>query len=113
MDADGAGRGRVLVILVHAVPVHGQAQVAHLLEADLLPGFGLQFLVQVHRVLMDLADAVTHVEQRQQPRRMPGGTGGQFRFFHQHGIFPPAFPGQVVKGADTDNAAADDHNPGV
>ena len=28
--ADGAGRGRVLVILVHAVPVHGQAQVAHL-----------------------------------------------------------------------------------
>ena len=113
MDANGAGRGRVLVILVHTVPVHGQAQVADLLEAHLLPGFLFQLLVEVYRVFMNLANAVTHVEQGQQTGRMPGGTGGQFRFFHQHYIVTPAFSGQVIKGTDTDNTAADDHNPCV
>ena len=45
MDADGTSRCRVLVILVQAVLVHGQAQVADLPETYLLPGFRLQLLV--------------------------------------------------------------------
>ena len=43
IDADGLRRRRVLVVLVHAIAVHRQAQVADLGEADRLAGFGFQF----------------------------------------------------------------------
>ena len=69
--ADGAGGGRVLTVLVHALLAHSQADVADLPEADVLTGFSLKLLIQVDRILVNLADAVAHVEQRQQPRRVP------------------------------------------
>jgi hypothetical protein len=87
-------------------------QVAVDVEADILAGLRRQPLVQVDRVLVQLADGVAHVEQRQQSGGMPGGSGGQFRALEQHDVLP-AFFGQVIERADTDHAAADDDHPGM
>ena len=111
--ADGAGGGGVLEVLVHALLVHGETDVAHRLEAHRLAGFSLQLGVELDRVLVELPHAVAHVEQRQQAGGMPGGAGGQLPLFHQRDLVPPAFMGQVVQGADPDHPAAYDHCPGV
>ena len=111
--AYGAGGGGVLEVLVHALLVHGETDVAHRLEAHRLAGFSLQLGVEIDRVLVELPDAVAHVEQRQQAGGMPGGAGGQLPLFHQGDLVPPAFMGQVVQGADPDHPAAYDHCPGV
>ena len=71
-DADRLGDAGVLVVLVHPVAVQREPDVAHLPEPDVLPGLGLQRPVERHRVLVDLANGVAHVEQRQEPRRVPG-----------------------------------------
>ena len=66
------------------------------MKADVLAGLGLEALVEIDRVLVQLADRVAHVEERQQPGRMPGRTGGQFRALHQHHV-RPALLRQVIK----------------
>ena len=45
------------------LPVLREAQVADLREADLLARLFLELVVEIHGVLVDLADAVAHVEQ--------------------------------------------------
>ena len=64
VDADRLGRRRILIILVHAIPVHRQADVADPCETDRLAGLFLELRVQVHRILVNLTDAVAHVEER-------------------------------------------------
>ncbi len=108
VDADGLRGRSILIVLVHAVVVHRQAQVADLAEADRLAGFLLELLVQLHRVLVDLADAVAHVEQRQQAGGMPGRTRRQLGLFKQHDILAPAFFREVIQRGDADDTAADD-----
>ena len=55
-------------------------------ETDVLAGLRLQRLVKVHRILVQLADRIAHVEQRQQAGGVPGRPGRQFRALDQHGI---------------------------
>ena len=105
--ADGVGGAAVLQVFVHAVAVGGETQVAGDVEADVLAGFGGQVLVQVHRVLVELAHGVAHVEQRQQAGGVPGGAGGELGALQQ-GHVRPALLGQMVEGADADGASADD-----
>ena len=109
--AYGAGGGRVLAVLVHALGAHRQTNVAHLPKADRLAGLRLKPLVELHRVLVDLANAVAHVEQRQEAGGMPGGAAGQLTLLQQHRLGAPALLRQVVKGADADDPAANHDNP--
>ena len=109
VHSDGAGHPRVLAVLVHPVAVHREADVADEPQAHVLPGLLLQGAVQLHRVLVDLADGVAHVEQGQQPRRVPGRPGGQLPALHQHHVGPTLLR-QVVEGADSDDATADDYD---
>ena len=62
INANRLRRRCILVILVHAVLIHGKPNVADAREAYRLPGFFFEVAVQVHRVLVNLPDAVTHVE---------------------------------------------------
>src|SRR3546814_1271528 len=64
--ADRIRCAAILLVLVHPLLVGGQAQIAGDVERDLLAGFGGKLLVEIDRVLMELPDAVAHVEQRQQ-----------------------------------------------
>ena len=72
-DPDGARDPCVEPVLVHAVAVRREADVADRTETDILPRLALELRVEPHRVLVDLPDAVAHVEQGQQPRGVPGG----------------------------------------
>ena len=110
VNTDRLGSGRVLVVLVHPVVVHGEPQVANPSEADRLSGFLLEFSVKIDRILVHLADAVTHIKKRQQSRSMPGRTGCQLRFLEQDHVIPPALFGEVIECADAYDAAADDCN---
>ena len=69
-----------------------------------------QALVEVDRVLVQLADGVAHVEQRQQSRGMPGGAGGELGALDQRDV-RPALLRQVIERAHADHAAADDQRP--
>ena len=111
-DADGVGGSAVLAVLVHALSVGGQAQVAGPVEAHRLAGLGLEPLVEVDRVLVQLADRVAHVEQRQQPGGVPGRAVGEVGFLDQHRIRPPQL-GEVIKDAAADDTTADHHRPGM
>ena len=110
LDPDGLGDAGVLMVLVHAVAVEREADVGALAQADVLPGLGLQALVERDRVLVDLADRVAHVEQRQKAGGVPGRARGQFLALEQHHV-RPALLGEVVERRDADRAAADHHHP--
>jgi hypothetical protein len=92
--------------------IGGETQVAGDVEAHVLAGLGGEALVQVHGVLVQLADRVAHVEQRQQARGMPGGTGRQFGALQQHHV-GPSLQCEVVQRADADHAAANDYDAGM
>ena len=109
---DGVRGAAIFPVFVHAVAVGREPEIAGDVEAHILPGFGFERLVEVHRVFMDLPDAVAHVEERQQARRMPGGARRQFGLFQQHGIRPAKLR-EVVGDRDADAAAADNHCPGM
>ena len=108
-DADGFADAGVVAVFVHAVLGASEADVADLAKPDRLAGLALQILVEPHRILVEFADRVTHVEKRQQPGGVPGGAGSQFLALHQHDITPALF-GKVVERARADHAAADDHD---
>jgi hypothetical protein len=57
---------------------------------------------------VNLPDAVTHVEQGQQSRSMPGRTGCQLTFFQQHDVVAPALFGKMIQRADAYYATAND-----
>ena len=107
--ADRVGGAAVLVVLVHAVAARREAQVAGDVEADLLARFPGQALVEVDRVLVQLADGVAHVEQRQEARGVPGRSGGELGALEERDV-GPALPRQVVERADADDPAADHHH---
>jgi hypothetical protein len=110
--ADGVGGTAVLLVLVHAIAIGGETEVAGDVEAHVLAGLGGEALVQVHGVLVQLADRVTHVEQRQQACGMPGGTGCQFGALQEHHV-GPSLQCEVVQRADADHAAANDYDAGM
>ena len=110
--ADGVRRAAIFAVLVHAVAIGREPEIAGDVKAHILPGLGFERLVEIDRVFVDLADAVAHVEERQQARRVPGGAGRQFGFFEQHGVGPTELC-EMVGDRDADAAAADNHSPGV
>jgi hypothetical protein len=73
LDADRLGDAGIIHELVPAVGRTGEADVGDLREARMLAGLGFKFAIELHRILVNLADRIGHVEQRQQARGMPGG----------------------------------------
>ena len=110
VDADRARDAGIVHELVPAVLGAGEADVGADGEADVLAGLRLQRLVEGDRVFVDLADRVAHVEERQQPRRMPGRAGGQLLALDQDDI-RPALLGQMVERRDADDASTDNNDP--
>ena len=110
--ADRIGGTTVLAVLVHALGLGGKAQIAGLVETHRLPGFGLEPLIEVDRVLVQLADRVAHVEERQQARGVPGRAVGEVGLLDQHRVRPPQL-GEVIEDAAANDAAADHHRPGM
>jgi len=110
--ADGVGRAAVLLVLVHALAAGRESQVTGHVEADVLSRLRRQSLVQIDRVLVELADGVAHVEQGQQPGGVPGGAGGQLGALDQRHV-RPALPGQVIERAHAYHATSDHQHPNV
>ena len=108
--ADRVRGAAVLVILVHPVARRREAQVAGDVEADFLPGLLRQALVEVDRILVQLADRVAHVEERQEPGGVPRRSRRELRALEQHHV-GPALLRQMVERADADDSAADHHHP--
>ena len=111
-DPDGARDPRIEPVLVHPAAVRREADVADRPEPDILPRLALELRVEPHRVLVDLPDAVAHVEQGEEPRRVPGGAGGELRALAKDHV-RPALAGEVVERRDAEDAAADDDDPGM
>ena len=107
VNTDGLGHTRIIFVLVHPVLGPGQTDVADIAKADLQIGLGLKGGIEAHRIFVHLANRVAQIEQGQQARRVPGRAGGQLLAFDQNHI-APAQLGQMVKGADTDDSAAND-----
>ena len=109
-DADGVRHAAVAAVLVHPLLVGGEAQVAGAVEAHRLPGLFLQLLIEVDRILVELADAVAHVEERQQACGVPSGACGELGLLDQHHVRPAELR-QMVEHAAADDPAADHHHP--
>src|SRR5690606_22751437 len=109
LHADGLGHARVVAVLVHPIRLPRETDVGHLAEPGIHAGFVGEFLIEPDRVLVDLADRVAHVEQRQEPRGMPGRTRRELAPFDEHDV-GPAFPRQVIERGYADDAAADHHH---
>ena len=109
-NPDRVGGTAVLAVLVHALLVGREPEVPRHVKTDVLAGFLGQILVEVDRIFVQLADAVAHVEQRQQACGMPGRPGGQLGALAQYRI-RPALLCEVVEGRDPDHPAADHHRP--
>ena len=77
------------------------------------PGLRRQALVEVDRVLVQLADRVAHVEERQQAGGMPGRAGGELGRARAATTSVQPLVRQVVERADSDHAAADHDHPSV
>ena len=75
VDADGCRDPGVVAVLVHAVRRTGEANIGNLLQADRLARLGLEALIKRDRMLMQLADRIGEVEQRQEPGRVPRRAG--------------------------------------
>ena len=109
VDADRLGDAGVLAVLVHPVRRHGEAYVADGAQTHVVAGLLGEPAVEIHRVLVNLAHRVAHVEQRQQAGGVPGRPGRQFLALQQHHV-RPALGRQVIERRDADDAAADDHD---
>ncbi len=107
LDADRLGNAGIIHVFVPAVLGAGETDVGDLREADIHAGFLLQFLVELDRVFVDLADRIAHVEQGQQAGGVPGRARRQLLALDEHGIVP-AFLGQVVERGNPYHAPADD-----
>ncbi len=110
IDTDRSCRRRVLVVLIHAVVVHRETQVADLGETNRLAGFLFELLVKIDRVLVYLTDAVAHIEERQKTGSVPGGAGCELAFLYQHDIVAPALLREVIERTDADHATTDNDN---
>ena len=104
--ADRIGGRGIGLELLHALARARHAQIADALEADVAPPLGGKALVELERVFMHLAGRVGHVEERQEPRRVPGRARGQLITLEQHSI-APARGRQVIEDRAADVAAAD------
>jgi hypothetical protein len=109
---DGIRGGAVLLILVHAFATRREPQVTADVKAHVLAGLGAEALVQIHRIFVELADRVAHVEERQQAGGVPGRSGRELGSLEQHDI-GPTFLREVIQRADAYHPAADDHYPRV
>jgi hypothetical protein len=93
-------------VFVHAFLTLRHPQVADHRESCVQAGLGLEPLVEIHRVFVDMGGRKAHVEQGQQTCGVPGRAGSQLVAFHQHRI-PTRF-GKVIGDAVTDGTTADD-----
>jgi hypothetical protein len=78
-------------------------------DAALLTGFGLDLLVEVHRVLLQAGDVGVAIEGVHSAGGVPRGPGGQLLALQQHDVGPTRF-GEVVQDAGADDTASDDHH---
>ena len=112
VDADRLGDAGIGHELVPAVRRAGKTDVGDLLEADWLARLGLQRAVKLHRVLVDLAHRVAHVEERQEAGGVPGRARGQLLALDEDDV-RPALLGQVIERRHAHDAAADHHHARV
>ena len=99
------GRG-IEHILIHPRIGLRHPQIAHHGKTRVQPGLSLQGLIKLDRVLMDMSRRKRHVEQRQQPRRMPGRARGQLVPLQQHHIIPARLR-QMISNRRANRAAPD------
>ena len=72
-----------------------------------LTSFGLNLVIKLQPVVMDIGQAQRTGEIRCVACRMPSRTRGEFPLFHEHHI-APALASQMIGQADAVNAAAND-----
>jgi hypothetical protein len=68
--------------------------------------------IQADRILVHLADGITHIEQGQEAGRVPSGARGELLALDQHAV-GPAELSQVIQRRHADDAAADHHRAGM
>ena len=99
-------------VLLEASFVGGQFDESDRLEPGRQPGLGLESGVEVAGVLAQLGRCFRRrAERDHQPRRVPGGAGGELVALDQHRVGPSEVS-QVVGDRRADHPAPDDHDPG-
>jgi hypothetical protein len=81
-------------------------------QTDVLAGIVLDFLVELDRVFLQLGDVRIAIDGVHAAGRVPGGAGCEFRTLQKRHIGPAEFR-QVIKDRTTDDAAADNDDPGM
>src|SRR4029079_14870631 len=103
--------GRLALDLDEALRVTGEAQTSIALPAGRLPGFRLELVVELDRVLQELRDIGGSAELSNETGGMASRTGGDIGALQHHGIGPAIFA-EMKGGAAADDAAADDDRTG-
>ena len=93
---------------VHALGAVGHHHAAGQVQRAGLAGKLFQFLVELHRIGLQLGDVGIAVQRVEAAGRMPGRAGGQLRALDQHDV-GPAGAGEVVEHRAADDTAADDY----
>ncbi|MPL89866.1 hypothetical protein SDC9_35908 [bioreactor metagenome] len=108
IDPRGLGHRGVEHVFVHARLGLRHAQVADDGKARVQPGFRLERLIEVDRVLVDMGGGVAHVEERQQAGGVPGRARGELVAFDKHRL--PAGLRQMIGNRHANGATADDQS---
>jgi hypothetical protein len=98
--------------LDHARLAASEAQTAHHFPTGGLVGFFLQTTVKVNAALEQLRDVGVVAQLPNQAGSVKGRAAGQLLAF-KHNHVPAAERSQMISGATTNNAAANDDDAGV
>ena len=108
IHADGAGNACIILIFVHPVLRRRKPDVGYLRKADIQLCLCLKARVKPDRILVQFADRIAEVEQRQQTGCVPSRAGGQFLALQKNNIGPSKLS-EVIQRANAHHAAANDH----
>ena len=107
------GEGRLPGDGLHPLRRAGEVQVPDPAEPRVLPGLLGQLRQEVGGVARHPQEGLgRHARRGDQPRRVPGGAGGELLALQQDHV-AHAGPRQVIGDAAPDHAAADDDDPGA
>ena len=112
LHPEGPRGGGQPLVFGPAVLIGGQPEAAGHLPAGLKPRLRRQLLVEVDGVFQHPRDRGGRTQLPHQPRRVPGGPGGELPLLQQHDL-GLVVAGQVIGGRTPDDPAADDDDPGV
>ena len=108
----GPGHGGGALEQGHAVIGAGDGEAAAAFPARRLAGLGLEIFIELARVANEAGQVLMGAQLADQPGGVPCRAATELALFEEHD-FAPTKLGQMIGDGTADDAAADDHRPGL